>query len=64
MAFFGFSWVVPGMVGPLLAGLIMDNTDPRWVWYAAGMLGLVAAAVFATLHRRVGASQVTAKVGA
>lgn len=64
MAFFGFSWIIPGMVGPLLAGLIMDNTDPRWVWYAAGMLGLVAAAVFAALHRRVGGSQVTAKVGA
>ena len=63
MAFFGFSWIVPGMVGPLLAGLIMDNTDPRWVWYAAGMLGLVAAAVFAGLHRRVGGSQVAAKVG-
>lgn len=64
MAFFGFSWIIPGMVGPLLAGLIMDNTDPRWVWYAAGMLGLVAAAVFAALHRRIGASQATAKAGA
>jgi len=63
MAFFGFSWTVPGMVGPLLAGLIMDNADPRWVWYAAGMLGVVAAAVFAFLHRRVGRRQVAARAG-
>jgi MFS family permease len=29
MAIFGFSWVIPLTVGPLLAGLIMDNADPR-----------------------------------
>jgi MFS family permease len=54
MAVFGFSWVIPMTVGPLLAGLIMDNGDPRWVWYAAGMVGLVAAGSFALLQRRVG----------
>jgi MFS family permease len=63
MAFFGFSWIIPGMVGPLLAGLIMDNADPRWVWYAAGIVGIVAAAVFALLHRREGRRQVTAQAG-
>jgi MFS family permease len=52
MAFFGFSWIIPGMIGPLLAGLIMDNTDPRWLWYAAGLLGAAAASVFALLNRR------------
>lgn len=64
MAFFGFSWIIPGMVGPLLAGLIMDNTDPRWVWYAAGMLGLVAAGVFALLNRREAGRQVVARARA
>jgi len=53
MAVFGFSWVIPMAVGPFLAGLIMDNTDPRWVWYAAGLVGLVAAGAFALLERRV-----------
>jgi len=53
MAVFGFSWVIPSAVGPLLAGLIMDNADPRWVWYAAGLVGLVAAGAFALLQRRV-----------
>jgi MFS family permease len=57
MAVFGFSWVIPMAIGPLLAGLVMDNTDPRWVWYAAGILGLVAAGAFAWLERWVGRSQ-------
>lgn len=52
MAVFGFSWVIPTATGPLLAGLVMDNADPRWVWYAAGLLGLVAAGAFGLLQRR------------
>lgn len=54
MAAFGFTWVIPGAVGPLLAGMIMDNTDPRYLWYAAGLVGLVAAGGFILLHRRTG----------
>lgn len=38
----GFSWMIPWMVGPLLAGLIMDNGDPNWVWYGSAILGLVS----------------------
>jgi MFS family permease len=30
-----FSWMIPWMIGPLMAGLIMDNIDPNWVWYAS-----------------------------
>jgi MFS family permease len=56
MAVFGFTWVIPSAVGPLLAGLIMDNADPRLVWYAAGLLGLIATGAFALLERRVGRS--------
>jgi len=52
MAVFGFSWVIPMATGPLLAGLVMDYADPRWVWYAAGLLGLVAAGAFGFLQRR------------
>ncbi|MDY6875667.1 MAG: MFS transporter [Chloroflexota bacterium] len=52
MAVFGFSWAIPQAVGPLLAGLVMDNADPRWVWYGAGLVGLVGAAAFILLRRR------------
>lgn len=54
MAMFGFSWAIPAAVGPLLAGVLMDNFDPNWVWYGAGLLGLVAAAGYGLLDRRVG----------
>ena len=56
MAVFGFSWVIPTAVGPLLAGLVMDNTDPRWVWYGAGVIGLVAAGAYYLLEWRGGRS--------
>lgn len=54
MAVFGFSWVIPSAVGPLLAGLVMDNADQRWVWYGAGVIGLIAAGAFVLLERWVG----------
>jgi len=43
MAFYSFSWTIPSLFGPLLAGLIMDNYDPNLVWYLAGVIGFVAA---------------------
>jgi len=52
MAAFAFSYGIPFMLGTLLAGLVMDYGDPRWVWYGAGLLGLVAAACFCLLQRR------------
>ncbi|MBN1177996.1 MAG: MFS transporter [Anaerolineae bacterium] len=53
MAVFGFSWVIPSAIGPLLAGLVMDNGDPNWVWYGAGIIGIVATLAFVALDRRV-----------
>lgn len=50
MAVFGFSWLIPSSVGPLAAGWVMDTQDPRWVWYACGILGLVAALGYLFLH--------------
>jgi MFS family permease len=47
LATYGFSWVIPTAIGPLLAGVVMDNLDPNWVWYGAALVGLVAAAAFA-----------------
>jgi MFS family permease len=53
MAVFGFGWVIPTAGGTLLAGLVMDNTDPRWVWYGAGIIGLIAAGAFALMGQWV-----------
>lgn len=57
MAMYGFSWVIPTAVGPLLAGLVMDNYNPDWVWYLAGILGVVAAGAYYFLEMRVGRSR-------
>lgn len=50
MAVFGLSELIPIALGPLAAGLIMDNYDPNWVWYAAGIVSLMAVAVYLWLH--------------
>ena len=60
MAVFGISGAIPWAVGPLLAGMLMDNADPRWLWYTVGVVGLVAAGAFALLQRRD--EQATAQV--
>jgi MFS family permease len=60
MAVFGFSWVIPAAVGPLLAGLVMDNADPRWVWYAAGIIGVIATGAYYLMKWQVDRSTWTA----
>ncbi len=52
MAVFGFAFVPPSALAPLAAGVVMDNYDPRWVWYAAAVIGTISAAMFLQLHRR------------
>jgi len=51
MAIFGFSWAIPFAIGPYLAGRILDNLDPRLLWYSAGMVGLLAVTGFYGLYR-------------
>jgi MFS family permease len=52
MAFFGFSWIIPSAVGPLLAGIALDNFNPNLVWYVAGVIGMLAAGMFLTMSRQ------------
>lgn len=54
MAVNGFSWLIPFAIGPLMAGLVMDNFDPRLLWYLAGVVGVIAAATFYSLEIRAG----------
>jgi MFS family permease len=51
MAVFGFSFGIPFAIGPLFAGLILDNLDPRILWWSAGVIGLLAVAIFLNLYR-------------
>jgi MFS family permease len=52
MAIGGFSWAVPNMIAPLLAGLILDNSEPHWLWYACLIVGSIAASGYYMLHRQ------------
>lgn len=58
MAVSGFSWGIPFALGPYLAGQIMDNTDQRLLWYAAGIIGVMAVSGFLMLHRLTRAASV------
>ena len=46
-----FSWMIPWMVGPLMAGLIMDNINPNWVWYGSAILGMISMLGFLWLRK-------------
>lgn len=46
MAVFGFSWLIPIAIGPFLAGLVMDYWNPDWVWYLAGIIGVLATGAY------------------
>jgi MFS family permease len=52
MAVYGFSWSIPYAAGPFLAGLVLDNLNPNWLWYASFVIGLLATAAFYALHRQ------------
>jgi MFS family permease len=50
MAVFGISWGAGFAIGPFLAGLVLDNLNPNWLWYACGVLGMISALGFAALN--------------
>lgn len=53
MATYGFSWIVPATFGPVLAGMVLDSTNPNLLWYMAGVIGVLAAAGFYLMEMRV-----------
>jgi MFS family permease len=50
MALYGLSWILPNALGPLAAGIIMDNYNPDWVWYAGGLISMIVALGYLTLN--------------
>lgn len=54
MAVHSLAWILPVSVGPLGAGYIMDNFDPRLLWFVAGGIGLLDVLGFLLLHFKAG----------
>ena len=50
MAVFGISWGTAFAVGPFVAGLVLDNLNPNWLWYACGVVGTISALGFVALN--------------
>ena len=53
MAAYGLGWAIPNSAAHFLAGLVMDNYDPYWVWYIAGSLAVAAVICFGLLQYKV-----------
>jgi predicted MFS family arabinose efflux permease len=51
MAVSGLSWGLSFAVGPYLAGLILDNANPSWLWLVSGIIGILAAIGFYILDK-------------
>lgn len=41
-------------VGPVIAGMILDNYNPRWLWLGGGMILVLVALLYLILQSRVG----------
>lgn len=54
LAVISSAWVVPGLVGPALAGLVSDHLGWRWVFLALAPLPPIAAILATPAMRRLG----------
>ncbi len=51
MAVSGLTWGLAFAVGPLLAGLVLDNFNPNLLWMACGVIGTVSTLGYLLLHK-------------
>jgi MFS family permease len=54
MAVYELTGKFPATVGPAAAGVILDNFNPVYLWYAGAMLCAISASGFYVLHIRLG----------
>ena len=54
MAAFGLSMSIPAALGPLAAGVVLDNYRPDLLWYLAALFCAISAAGFYALHLKLG----------
>ncbi|MFF6832899.1 MDR family MFS transporter [Streptomyces sp. NPDC012438] len=59
----GISWSVAGFVAPILAGAVVDGPGPDVLWAATAVIGVLAAAGYATRLRKALAEE-TGETGA
>ena len=50
MAVSGLSWGLPFAIGPYLAGRLLDGPHPQYLWFAAGIVGMLSVLGFLMLH--------------
>jgi MFS family permease len=55
MATSHISWGVAAAFGPWAAGVVLDNYNPNWIWYAGGIICLTASLGYFALKFRIGA---------
>ena len=62
MAALHFSLSLSNLFTPYLAGLVIDNYEPKWIWYTCGIVGIIAIFGFLILHYRLKSRGIQAKV--
>ncbi len=61
LAWLSSAWVVPGLIGPAVAGVIADQVGWRWVFLALVPLPPLAAAMALSSLRKIPAGQATSR---
>jgi MFS family permease len=54
LASYGLAWTIPSAVGPWAGGMILDNYNPSWLWYACAVACALAIVGFTALHHWAG----------
>jgi MFS family permease len=57
--FGNIAWGIPFAVGPMLAGNLLDNYNPNYLWYACGVVGMLSVICFLVLNRVHPATELT-----
>ena len=63
MAVLGFSITLSNLFTPYLAGLLIDNYNPNWIWYTCGIIGILTMAGYTYLHFRFRSQEAVAITG-
>jgi MFS family permease len=52
MSIYGLAWGIAVGIGPVIGGFLNDNIAPVAIWYGGLVIGLISAAIFASLALR------------